>query len=204
MISWEGGSRFFDFLKNSRNSRLIRFRSTAPPRSFPTDNPRRVRPRVFGRRTARKFRERIFLVFGDRRIKSRRLRIRSSRVKVWNLASNSSGDLSGSSPGLNRQSLPSLGPSAFYHFPPGARAHPFQETMGPGPTNIAGLKCPFHKYDFSLEQGNLYLNHREAFLSSYIYSWGKGQFFLKGGSGGGGSWRDKGPARPPGTGGRAG
>jgi|GEM_PF-3570441 hypothetical protein len=42
MMSRDGGSLFFDSLKNSRNNRLIRFRLTAFPTCFPTVSPKRT------------------------------------------------------------------------------------------------------------------------------------------------------------------
>jgi hypothetical protein len=156
MISWAGGSWFLLRRKNSRNSRLIRFRSTAPPRFFPTDNPRRGRLRVFGRMTTRKLVDRIFRVCGNRRIKSRRLRRRSSREKVWERGSTGAGRRGPKDRYLNRESFSAFSPSALDDIPAGPGAHPFQKTVGPGPVNIAGLKCSFHKNGLSLIQGKPY------------------------------------------------
>lgn len=144
MISWEGGSRFLFRRKNSRNSLLIRFRSTAPPRFFPTANPRRGRAKVFGRMTTRKFIRRIFRVFGKRRIKSLRLRRRSSREKTWEYGSTVAGRLRPQDRPLYRESFAAFGPSAFDNVPARPGTHPFQKTVGADPADIAWLKCSFH------------------------------------------------------------
>jgi hypothetical protein len=168
MISWEGGNCFLFCRKNSRNSLLIRFRSTAPPRFFPTANPRRGRARVFGRMTTRKFTKRIFRVRGDRRIKSARLRRRSSRSKVWVWNSTAARRFRPNDRSLNRESFTAFGPPASDDIPAGPGAHPFQKTVGPGSFDIAGLKCSFHSLISPYwQKSNLYLNHTALNMSRF-------------------------------------
>jgi len=119
--------------------------------------------------TTRKFIRRIFRVFGKRRIKSLRLRRRSSREKIWEYGSTVAGRHRPQDRPLYRESFAAFGPSAFDNVPAGPGTHPFQKTVGADPADIAGLKCSFHKNNFSLDKGKLYLNHRHVFLSSHIY-----------------------------------
>jgi hypothetical protein len=44
----------------------------------------------------------------------------------------------------DRQTLSSLGPAAVNNVPSGPGAHTHQEPVGPGPFDVAGLKCSFH------------------------------------------------------------
>jgi hypothetical protein len=68
----------------------------------------------------------------------------------------------------DREPFSAFGPSSVDNLAPPGRAHPDQKTVGPGPLQVAGLKCSFHNYHTPQFKNKLNLNHRLDLKSSFI------------------------------------